>query len=315
MTLVLTAATPAFVIQAADRLTTKKRVMVSTHDPIANKTVLYRANDAIAVLSFSGLAYRGQQPTDEWLADLLWGGSFPRGADGIRPAVFGVARRPNVWSINRAIRALRDAIDAIPQVEIDLGGLFVAITGWRNNRGVVRPFVTEILRGKGAMTAAVSGTKMRWPVKKPLCLGQIGALMSNATLNAAFDPFREEGILRDVDAEQTLVELIRKQSARQSTVGPNVFSLVLPKPGTGPIVGRFHAAVTHQAEVVAASAVYRVEVAHTPWVLWSMGWFAPQTLAGDMMGDLDGVPFEIKGAALATGPILGLSSAIARPGP
>ena len=168
MTLVLTAATPAFVVQAADRLTTKKRVIVSAHDPIANKTILYRANDAVAVLSFSGLAYRGQQPTDEWLAELLWGGPIPRGVDGVRPAAFGGDHRPNAWSINKAVQALRDAVDAIPQAEIDLGGMFLAITGWRNDTDIDRPFVTEILRDKREAAATVSGTKMRWPTKKTL---------------------------------------------------------------------------------------------------------------------------------------------------
>lgn len=315
MTLVLTAATPAFVVQAADRLTTKKRVIVSAHDPIANKTVLYRASDAVAVLSFSGLAYRGQQPTDEWLAELLWGSPIPRAADGVRPAAFGVDRRPNAWSINQAVKALRDAVNAIPQTEIDLGGLFLAITGWRNDIDAARPFVTEILRDKRAAAATVTGTKMRWPTKKTLCLGQIGALLPNKIFNAAFDPFRKKGVLLAVDAEQTLVGLIRMQSAQQSTVGPNVFTLILPKPGMGPILGHFHAAVPHHASVVTASAIYQVEVAHTPWVLWSMGRLAPQALSGDMMVDLDGVPLELKGTSLASGPILGLSNAITRRGP
>ena len=94
-----------------------------------------------------------------------------------------------------------------------------------------------------------------------------------------------------------------------------MFTLILPKPGTGPILGQFHAAAPHHVAVVTASAIHHVEVAHTPWVLWSRGWFAPQALAGDMMSDLDSLPLEIKGTALASGPILGLSSAIARRGP
>lgn len=78
MTLVLTAATPAFVVQAADRLLTKQFATIRPHDQVANKTILYRATDAVAVLSYSGLAYRGAKPTDEWLAELLWGGAILR---------------------------------------------------------------------------------------------------------------------------------------------------------------------------------------------------------------------------------------------
>lgn len=316
MTLVLTVATSAFVVQAADRLLTKKYVTIRTHDPIANKTILYRAEDAVAAISYSGLAYREGKPTDEWFAELLWGGPIPRGEDGAAPPIFRVDVRPNRWTINQAIQALRAAIDAIPQAELDLGGMELALTGWRNDGQVGRPFVIEMRRHPKAAAATVTGTRMRWPHKQDPVPGRIGAWMPRGALNAAFEPARAAGALSAVDAERILVDLIRKESARQPTVGPNVISLILPKPGTGPILSRFHPAVPHQADAAADGAAHQVEVAHTPWALWSMGFHPPMALAGSMMGDLDGnAPFVFEGTALTSGPILGVSSAIARRGP
>lgn len=315
MTLVLTAATRGFVVQTADRLLTKQLSTIRPHDEVANKTILYRANDAVAVLSYSGLAYRNGQPTDEWLAELLWGAPIPRGRDGRRPATFGAAVRPNAWSLNRAIAALARALDAIPQREIDLGGMYLTLAGWRNHRGLGRPFLIDIARAPLAATATISGTKMRWRTRRGIYLGHIGARMPPAVLQAPFKILGDAGPLRDADVERTLVDLTRTVSAQQPTVGPNVLSLVLPKPGVGPIVCQFHAATPHHAAISSANAIHQVEVAHSPWVLGLMGWHAPQNLAGDLITDLDGMGLVIKGAALTSGPVLGLSSAISRPGP
>ncbi|MBS0532712.1 MAG: hypothetical protein JSR72_01525 [Proteobacteria bacterium] len=123
MTLVLSAATPGFVIQAADRLLTKTvRNQTRASDPIANKTIVYRATDALVAISYSGVAYVRSQPTDEWLAELLWGAPIARGPDGNGPPAFGFAARPNAWTIDRAIDALRRAVDGQPQSWITVPG-------------------------------------------------------------------------------------------------------------------------------------------------------------------------------------------------
>src|SRR3546814_6108171 len=83
MTLVLTAMTPRYVVQAADRLLTKG---AAVHDAMANKTIIYRTRDGVMVLSYSGIAYLSRQPMDEWIAEQLWGDAIGRGPDGCGPA-------------------------------------------------------------------------------------------------------------------------------------------------------------------------------------------------------------------------------------
>src|SRR3546814_14438190 len=92
MTLVLTAITPRYVVQAADRLLTKG---TSVHDTVANKTIIYRTREGVMVLSYSGIAYLGRQPMDEWIAEQLWGDAIGRGPDGNGPAAIMMGQRPN----------------------------------------------------------------------------------------------------------------------------------------------------------------------------------------------------------------------------
>jgi hypothetical protein len=66
MTLVLTEINAAYVVQASDRLITKWRGprFLGEHDPIANETVICLAYDGPMVISFAGIAYGGDEPTD-----------------------------------------------------------------------------------------------------------------------------------------------------------------------------------------------------------------------------------------------------------
>src|SRR3546814_5037928 len=99
MTLVLTAMTPRYVVQAADRLLTKG---AAVHDAMANKTIIYRTRDGVMVLSYSGIAYLSRQPMDEWIAEQLWGDAIGRGPDGCGPAAMMMGQRPNNWTIDRS---------------------------------------------------------------------------------------------------------------------------------------------------------------------------------------------------------------------
>src|SRR3546814_10049493 len=118
MTLVLTAMTPRYVVQAADRLLTKG---AAVHDAMANKTIIYRTRDGVMVLSYSGIAYLSRQPMDEWIAEQLWGDAIGRGPDGCGPAAMMMGQRPNNWTIDQTIAVLKRRIESIPQRTINLG--------------------------------------------------------------------------------------------------------------------------------------------------------------------------------------------------
>jgi hypothetical protein len=72
VTLILTVATRGFVLQVSDRLVTKHQWR-HTHDPASNKKIIFITQDSLVTIGYSGLAYFGSTPTDEWLAGQLSG--------------------------------------------------------------------------------------------------------------------------------------------------------------------------------------------------------------------------------------------------
>lgn len=314
MTLVLTAATPGFVVQAADRLLTKSVAgRTRIFDAIANKTVIYRARDAIAAVSYSGVAYLGAKPMDEWIAEMLWGAPFHRGPDGKRPTMCSMGLRPNDWTIDIAITSLKQAVDSMPQGLIDKGGLFIVLAGWRQDRGPPRPFVVEIERPPRARTTAISGAPRRWP-KRDFLLGRIGAGIPMDMIGAAFDRFRSSRALSILDTEQTFLELIRSAAEQQPSVGPNVLTVMLPQPGTGPVHCRFHGAAAHRAQLLSATGTWELDVAHGPSMMGANQVHAPHVIVGSSVIELDGVSVVLHGPPGRYG-ISGLASAIKRPSP
>lgn len=309
MTLVLTAITPRYVVQAADRLLTKG---TSVHDTVANKTIIYRTRDGIMVLSYSGIAYLGRQPMDEWIAEQLWGDAIGRGPDGDGPAAIMIGQRPSSWTIDQTVAVLKRRIDSIPQRSINQGGLYLAIAGWRVSREAPRPFLIEIEREPKATAATVSGTPRRQRFKREFAIGRIGAYVAPRVLNAAFNRYRASRTLSMEDVEWTFVDLIRSVAYRNRTVGPNVLCTMFPI--DGPALCRFHPAAAHSARVVSARGEMIVPVAHTPWIMSSNSLQAPQMTSGQSISDLDGCPLVFD-APMADNGLLAVAASLPRPGP
>jgi hypothetical protein len=78
MTQILTSASWGGACQVSDRLVT---VDGSAFDPAANKSIVIGAKDGIAALSYTGLAFLGGVPTDQWLAELLLKAGVETGND------------------------------------------------------------------------------------------------------------------------------------------------------------------------------------------------------------------------------------------
>src|SRR5262245_39504192 len=139
MTSILTVASPRYVVQVSDRrLSRLKRGMLSEHDPSSNKTIVYRSNNAIVSLGYSGIGYIRGIPTDEWITECLWGETpLTRGFDGRRPAAQTSLPRPLNCDLGFAIRRLCSAINDRPEPQRH--GLYVAISGWQQKRNRYRP--------------------------------------------------------------------------------------------------------------------------------------------------------------------------------
>lgn len=312
MTLILTAASPLYVVQCSDRLLTMAAgVDARAVDPVANKTILYRATDAIAVIGYSGLAYVGGMPTDEYLAALLWGATLARGPDGLRPANKS-GRRPNHWNMGQAEHALEAALAGAT-----FDGHFVGLTiaGWRRRGGRIAPFVVEIERPAGSRSCLVTRSPRRFVRGADFFLHSIGVDIEAGVVMGRFTPHRRpSGIAASAaTTEEALSNAIKDMAARDARVGGDVLSVVLPHPKLAPGAAFFRAARDWPARIEAPGR--RVAVAHadhTPWIITPNLMAPPSAQVGDIIYDLGGYEVVVRGAP-PRGGLLGLQTSVARP--
>lgn len=145
MTQILAIVTRNCVVQASDRLTVKfqKSKFLGDHDACANKSVIYVCRDGYMVVSFAGIAYVGDVPTDEWLAQILIGRVVGRRDEG-RPAMLSFGKTL-AKQINQALWLLQRSIDTEKSLS---GGIEILVSGWRIRRRHLVPFSVGIARSK-----------------------------------------------------------------------------------------------------------------------------------------------------------------------
>ncbi|MEJ1967054.1 MAG: hypothetical protein WDN03_00240 [Rhizomicrobium sp.] len=316
MTLVLTAASPYWVVQLSDRLVSiNTNGRTDVYDPVANKTIVYRATDALVSIGYSGIAYVGNMPTDEWLAEILWGARLMRGFDGERPAMtFGgpLHRR----DMGRSIINIRRAIESLPVASgVDRYGLFLTIAGWQRHRHRFRPIVVEITRFAGA--TKVERAPRHWSAGDTFRIHSIGANIDAAALRAGYEQFRTpRGLIHcsPVQIEAVLANTIRSISATNASVGSHILSTILVRPDLGTSGCRFLPMTPHLAQVSTARGNWTLPVAHTPRIVGAGMLHPPSLEIGTQQILLGGIPFVIEGAP-PQGGFLGLSSSVRRRSP
>lgn len=310
MTLVLIAATPFYVVQCADRLLTTADRAQRAFDPAANKTILFRASDAVAVISYAGLAYVGAAPTDEYLAELLWGAPLGRGPDGVRPANRH-GRRPHQWNMGQAERALEAALSV---KAFDKHSIAVTIAGWRQRKRRITPFVTEIERWPGQPVKLSRSPRVFTPDLNFFLHG-IGVDFDSAALMRGL---RREEAGRRIgpsahETQAALVRAIKEIAAHDARVGADVLSVVLPRPGLGGGEILFHAARPWPARITTPTRVIDVAHAdHTPWVITPNAIAPPTAVVGETIIDMGGYEVALHGAPPGGG-LLGFSTSLMRP--
>jgi len=106
MTLILTRASRDYVLQVADRLVTLPGGQ--PFDAMSNKTVLYCARNGVVTMGYTGLAYLGGIPTDQWIVQTLIGSTLelgPSGAPAIRlGGAHGSRHRPVAYVAKEGAR-------------------------------------------------------------------------------------------------------------------------------------------------------------------------------------------------------------------
>jgi hypothetical protein len=75
VTQILTRTSRAFALMVTDRLVTTNKG--EQFDPHANKNIVFCARNAVVAMGYTGRAYIGKTPTDQWLVEKLTGLDFP----------------------------------------------------------------------------------------------------------------------------------------------------------------------------------------------------------------------------------------------
>lgn len=320
MTLVLSFVNPWYALQVSDRLVTISRKKV--HDSLANKTVIYRARDGIFSISYAGLAYLEGLPTDEWIAEKLWGAPFKR--RGSRQSMLSFSRISHWRKIDYSLLILckqaEEVWKKLPAAH-RRSSLEITVCGWRCKRRKWSPFIVEIIKVRGSIKFRFNRVPRRWHfdassgAPRNIC-GNTGIDLTNAeekSLNTELSNFQNS---KNVDkAEEIIIDVVRNVSARSPAVGPNCMSILLWRPDIKPLTRiRFLASQTHFATVVGNTKQTTLPVAYSPWLIGPASRLAASIISGGMSTTLGGIKivFESQGA---TGPLSIASSQKRQPPP
>ena len=284
MTLHLTRLCNHYVLQLGDRLLSSSG---NPRDPIANKNLFYVCRDAIVAIGYTGIAYglapqRPTLPTDQWIAEKLWGGDFPD--LGERPGFLRVRRIDNFRDIGLSVRSLCESLDeafenlpaANRKLPFELG-----IGGYKQDRRKqMIPIWLRIGRKHAGSRFEVTEKLERYShleCKKIVYYLPRGYLPSGDS-----DKILEGLSSEHIDtSEKVLVETVREVSKYNSNiVGPHCVSILI-FPDLRVRV-RFLPLVPHRARFASQSRKFEdaFPVAFSPWLIGPGGYSAPSLFSG-----------------------------------
>jgi hypothetical protein len=269
MTLVLTSASIPEVLQLSDRRVSRLSAGIfSLHSSVENKTVIFRVRDAVGSLGYTGDAYVGSEPTDQWLAGLIVGQSF----GGVQFSVrMGRWRLPSlntvIWRISHAL-----AQGAI----LPSGSLTVCLAGYRDRRSYTIPFIAEV-RWSSARNEITS--RMRLPRQCPagIYFSQIGDIMTGSALQDAMARgaanSSQPGHHPQIGA---MIEAIRTRASQSQLVGADLMAVQIPHPSHRLINWRFIPAAPHNAILNHKHEDFVLQNAfYSPWIVMPGAIHAP----------------------------------------
>ena len=309
------------VMQVTDRLISKQDL--SPFDKASNKNVIFRATDAVVSVAYSGAAYIGVVPTDQWLAAILSGDRDLASSDFTLRFTGG----PRLWpTLATAAIRLRDALTRLP---LDVQFLDVTIAGWyqpRANAGartILWSFTKEV--GKATVWdraprhyllprptfGGVEGSLARWisgTLNGPRGVNARSLVAAGPSQNVSAQSLREMAEeVREVRTqgdlqEARLVDALRREAGRTPGIGKDCISIVMPPLQLGVRV-RYCPSTENTAEVrVGARRLIR-PVVYAPWIVSPGVSQAPSAISGGgtTTVDLGGVQVHIFGPTSADG--------------
>ena len=140
VTLIVTRTSCRYALMVTDRRATRNGAVV---DPDSNKNIVFCDRNAVVAIGYTGMAYIGAIPADQWIAQTLTGLTFPEGRRG------------------------RGTVPVLMTNSFEDRYLGIRVRNLRDRLNEVRPLIHEKHRGNGAQAPLIfplpdgSGTTAR----------------------------------------------------------------------------------------------------------------------------------------------------------
>lgn len=319
MTLILTRADRDYVLQVTDRLVTQ--AAREPFDSMSNKNVLLCSRNGVLALAYTGLAYIGGVPTDQWIVETLTGFTFDR--DRKPPAFSTVPTRSQ--DIGQALMLLRDGLEHAPiesrwLPQWKASSFDLSISGWQWSKRYYRPILAWLSKREGTLSIQSGHMPRYWHwdrVRSETGFKvKVGVAPSSNLPRAQFESLTER--LADCDpdqAERTMVEMIRDVSRSLPLVGPHCMSILLKPPSHfGARVRYIPAGGDSGLARLSTSrgATFTLPVAFTPWLVGPGVIFGPSIISGTFQANIGTYTVTLE-APDSPGPIGALLAGQQRP--
>lgn len=279
MTLVLAITTAATAFHVSDRQVTSfyANGASKVHSPVENKSLIFICKDAVGTIGYTGAAYIGKQPTDQWLANVL--APQPPGIPPLGDFVFGgggmgaIRLQTLIWRLRTALAAA--------QLPLRARVLEVSLSGFRIRRHRSIPFQLELAWNR-------KGPRIGGLMRRPRALGE------RILVSEIGDVFPQGQVVEHIKAGASgspepepllagLMHAVRLRSTQTKTVGADLMTIVTPNPlRSREILWSFEPANAHMAYVVGGKETIAFPAVYSPWILTPSSVHCPSVGTGGM---------------------------------
>jgi len=260
-------------------MATDRRVTANgkVFDPDANKSIVFGDANAAVAIGYTGMAYIGAIPTDQWLVEALTGISIPEGARGrgTVPSFMTARYAPKYWGWR--VRTLMERLNDVPPL-IDkehrlawtAHSFDVLFTGFEWNHGRPRPVIGSLSKPAKSDLFQLVQPARRWYYRRNGRFPAILCVAPEANL-AGIDLSGVRAQIGDPtnDPSAVLAGLIHLVSKAVTLVGPDAMTMAFSHPAVdSPTIAiRFISVERGEGTLVARGKETSVPITFTPWVV------------------------------------------------
>ena len=284
MTLIITAVRGLDVFQVSDRRVTQQTgTATSTWDPAANKAVVVRGTDFAVSMCYTGLAYIGDMPTDQFITQQVIGQRL------IVQSAGAFSGEPWLTHLQGTAERLREGLDTaygkLVRPDWRATGLQVVIGGIQRRTPRDARLIWVVSKANAATPCEIVkldidevrdlGT-LRYDGSYRFAIAGDVAHTSHAELESVLGPIAHQGWEPFLEA---MIEYVRTVGRRTPTVGQDVMSVLFG--------GSCDEILIRYTPNPAAAGV--PNPAYTPWTITSRSLTAPSVIQGHTSGAAWGV--------------------------